>query len=53
MPMLRMAASLTAIRSFPSTGKSALCTVTAPARGIYVLSMHGLPDNRLSPVSVS
>lgn len=46
-----MAAALTATRSFPSSGKNALCTVTAPARGLYVLSMHGLPDNRLSPVS--
>lgn len=53
LPMSRMAASLTATRSFPSNGKNALCTVTAPTRGIYVLSMHGLPDNRLSPVSGS
>ncbi len=38
--------------TFPRGAAKALATVTTPAKGIYMLSMGNLPDNRLTPVSI-
>lgn len=37
--------------TFPRGAAKALATVTTPSKGIYLLSMANLPDNRLTPVS--
>lgn len=36
--------------SFPRGNKDAWASVSEPASGVFVLSMHNLPDNRLLPV---
>ena len=38
--------------TFPRGAAKALATVTMPSKGIYLLSMGNLPDNRLTPVSL-
>ncbi|KAM0749676.1 ClpP/crotonase [Meredithblackwellia eburnea MCA 4105] len=35
--------------TFPTGAAKALLTVTKPSKGIFLLSMHNLPDNRLTP----
>lgn len=37
-------------RTFPRGAAQALATVTSPSKGVFLLSMHNLPDNRLTPV---
>ncbi|SCV74710.1 BQ2448_7739 [Microbotryum intermedium] len=36
-------------RTFPREAKEALATVSRQTNGVYLLSMHNLPDNRLTP----
>lgn len=36
--------------TFPRGAARALLTVTRPSKGLFLLSMHNAPDNRLTPV---